>query len=158
MVVDRMAHSVLNALQSVEQLRHWGIGLRSLQEPYIDAASPFDEAPCFIVTAYAGLERGILRERVRAGWERARRQGRYIGRPGGTTATGFEGRAARVLPLVRNGSMTVSAAAAALGVSRSTVRRRLTAMQGDVGCEPSPDPSVGTGQNGVPKPHRKPVS
>ena len=31
--------------------------------------------------AYAQLECGILRERVKAGMERARREGRHIGRP-----------------------------------------------------------------------------
>jgi len=31
--------------------------------------------------AYAQLERGILAERVKAGMERARRQGRHVGRP-----------------------------------------------------------------------------
>ncbi len=128
--LDRMARSVFDAAQSLEQLRHWGIGLRSLQEPYIDTTSPFGEALYFITIAYAGLERGILRERVRAGLERARRQGRHIGRPGGTTNRGFEGRAAKVLPRVRSGSLTVSAAAAMLGVSRSTVRRRLDVASG----------------------------
>jgi len=31
--------------------------------------------------AYAQLERGIIAERVRAGMDRARRQGKHVGRP-----------------------------------------------------------------------------
>ena len=78
--LDRMTRSVFDAANTLER-RHWGVGLRSLQEPYIDTTSPFGEALFSITMAYAQLERGILRERVRAGMERARREGKRVGRP-----------------------------------------------------------------------------
>ena len=80
--------------------------------------------------AYAQLERGILRERVRAGMDRAKRQGKHVGRPGGTVAEGFGQRAAGVLPRVRAGELSVTQAAAALGTSRATVYRLLAAIEG----------------------------
>jgi DNA invertase Pin-like site-specific DNA recombinase len=81
--MDRAFRSVLDAATTLERLRTWGVGLRSYSEPWLDTTSPFGEALYYITVAYAKLERGILRERVKAGMERARAQGRRIGRPGG---------------------------------------------------------------------------
>jgi site-specific DNA recombinase len=39
--MDRTARSVLDAAQTLERLRGWGVGLRSLQEPRLDTTSPF---------------------------------------------------------------------------------------------------------------------
>ncbi len=79
--IDRAFRSVLDAATTLERLRAWGVGLRSYAEPWLDTTSPFGEALYYITAAYAELERGILRERVRAGMERARRQGKHVGRP-----------------------------------------------------------------------------
>jgi DNA invertase Pin-like site-specific DNA recombinase len=73
--MDRAFRSVLDAATTLERLRTWGVGLRSYSEPWLDTISPFGEALYYITIAYAQLERGILRERVKAGMERARRQG-----------------------------------------------------------------------------------
>jgi DNA invertase Pin-like site-specific DNA recombinase len=70
--MDRAFRSVLDAATTLERLRTWGIGLRSYSEPWLDATSPFGEALYYITVAFAQLERGILRERVKAGMERAR--------------------------------------------------------------------------------------
>lgn len=79
--MDRAFRSVLDAAITLERLRGWGVGLRSLGEPWLDTTSPFGEALYHITIAYAQLERGILSERTKAGMERARRQGKHIGRP-----------------------------------------------------------------------------
>ncbi len=79
--MDRAFRSVLDAATTLERLRTWGVGLRSYSEPWLDTTSPFGEALYYITMAYAQLERGILRERVKAGMERARQQGHKIGRP-----------------------------------------------------------------------------
>jgi len=79
--IDRAFRSVLDAATTLERLRTWGVGLRSYQEPWLDTTSPFGEALYYITVAYAQLERGILVERVRAGMEWARRQGKHVGRP-----------------------------------------------------------------------------
>jgi DNA invertase Pin-like site-specific DNA recombinase len=82
--IDRAFRSVLDAATTLERLRAWGVDLRSYSQPWLDTTSPFGEALYYITAAYAQLERGILAERVRAGMDRARRQGRRLGRPGGT--------------------------------------------------------------------------
>src|SRR5262245_57996863 len=96
--IDRAFRSVLDAATTLERLRSWGVGLRSYTEPWLDTTSPFGEALYYITAAYAQLERGILAERVRAGMDRARRQGRHIGRPGGTQAEGSRTGGARWRP------------------------------------------------------------
>jgi DNA invertase Pin-like site-specific DNA recombinase len=101
--IDRAFRSVLDAAQTLERLRAWGVGLRSYQEPWLDTTSPFGEALYYITVAYAQLERGILRERVKAGMERAKREGRRVGRPPVTARPGFAERWAEVEPEIRTG-------------------------------------------------------
>ncbi len=82
--MDRAFRSVLDAASTLERLRAWGVGLRSYCEPYLDTTSPFGEALYYITCAYAQLERGILAQRVKAGMERARAEGKHVGRPKGS--------------------------------------------------------------------------
>ena len=86
--MDRAFRSVLDAATTLERLKTWCVGLRSYTEPWLDTTSPFGEALYYITVAYAQLERGILRERVKAGMDRARKQGRRIGRPRVTNGRG----------------------------------------------------------------------
>ena len=79
--LDRGFRSVLDAAQTLERLRAWGVGLRSYQEPWLDTTSPFGEALYYITAAYAQLERAVLAERVKAGMARASREGKRVGRP-----------------------------------------------------------------------------
>lgn len=79
--LDRAFRSVLDGVNTLERLRGWGVGFRSLSEPYIDTTTPFGEAMFHISAAWAQLERGILGERVSAGMARAKSQGVHVGRP-----------------------------------------------------------------------------
>jgi DNA invertase Pin-like site-specific DNA recombinase len=123
--IDRAFRSVLDAATTLERLRGWGVGLRSYTEPWLDTTSPFGEALYYITAAYAQLERGILAERVRAGMDRARRQGRRLGRPGGTSQEGFGERWRELVPEIRAGAVSRRRASRALGVSRTTIDRLL---------------------------------
>ncbi len=125
--IDRAFRSVLDAATTLERLRTWGVGLRSYTEPWLDTTSPFGEALYYITAAYAQLERGILAERVRAGMERARRQGRRLGRPGGTHREGFSERWRELAPRIQASAISRRQAARLLGVSRATVDRLLVA-------------------------------
>src|SRR3989442_11985487 len=128
--IDRAFRSVLDAATTLERLRTWGVGLRSYTEPWLDTTSPFGEALYYITAAYAQLERGILAERVRAGMDRARRQGRRLGRPGGTHREGFDERWREISPRIHAGAVSRRRAAQLLGVSRATVDRLLVAEKG----------------------------
>ncbi len=124
--VDRAFRSVLDAANTLERLRGWGVGLRSYQEPWLDTTSPFGEALYYITVAYAQLERGILRERVKAGMERARREGRTFGRPRTETKNM---RIRQAWPVVRSqllrGDISQREAARLLDIGRGTVQRLL---------------------------------
>ena len=121
--MDRAFRSVLDAATTLERLRSWGVGLRSYSEPWLDTTSPFGEALYYITVAYAQLERGILRERVRAGMERARKQGHKIGRPRVMDRRGFKHRFGAVLERLQNGDISRRQAAKELDIGYATLKR-----------------------------------
>jgi DNA invertase Pin-like site-specific DNA recombinase len=123
--IDRAFRSVLDAAQTLERFRTWGVGLRSYQEPWLDTTSPFGEALYYITVAYAQLERGILAERTKAGMERARREGKRIGRPPVTERATFRARWPAIREDLLAGRITRSEAAKRLGVGYATVVRLL---------------------------------
>ncbi|MFC2008107.1 recombinase family protein [Chloroflexota bacterium] len=125
--MDRAFRSVLDAATTLERLRTWRIGLRSYSEPWLDTTSPFGEALYYITVAYAQLERGILRERVKAGMERARKQGHKIGRPRVTDRRGFKQRFGVVLERLTKGQVSRSQAAKELGIGYATLKRLIDA-------------------------------
>ena len=120
--------SVLDASTTLERLRAWGIGLRSYAEPWLDTTSPFGEALYYITVAYAQLERGILRERVKAGMDRARKPGKRIGRPRVTDRKGFNDRFGAILERVTAGEMSRRKAARDLNIGYATLKRLIDAQ------------------------------
>ncbi len=125
--MDRAFRSVLDAATTLERLRTWGVGLRSYAEPWLDTTSPFGEALYYITVAYAQLERGILRERVKAGMDRARKLGAKIGRPRVTDRRGFNQAFGAVLERLRDGSISRGQAAKELRIGYATLIRLIDA-------------------------------
>ncbi len=116
--LDRCFRSTLHAAETLETLRGWGVGLRSYTEPWADSTSAAGELMFTIATAFAAFERSLIRERVRSGMDRARRQGKHVGRP-----RKVNGEWEELRPLVLSSRLTRQEAARRLGVSRSTVSR-----------------------------------
>ena len=79
--LDRAFRSVRDGVLALDQLKPWGVGFVSVEEPYIDTTSPMGELMFTISAAWARLEGEIIGQRVRAGIERARAQGIKLGRP-----------------------------------------------------------------------------
>lgn len=131
--MDRAFRSVLDAATTLERLRTWGVGLRSYSEPWLDTTSPFGEALYFITVAYAQLERGILRERVKAGMERARKLGHKIGRPRVTDRRGFNRAFGDILERLREGAISRRRAAKELRIGYATLKRLLDAQKPERG-------------------------
>jgi putative DNA-invertase from lambdoid prophage Rac len=127
--MDRAFRSVLDAATTLERLRTWGVGLRSYSEPWLDTTSPFGEALYYITVAYAQLERGILRERVRAGMDRARKQGHRIGRPRVTDRKGFKSHFGAILEQLTQGQVSRRRAAQELGIGYATLKRLLDSRE-----------------------------
>lgn len=128
--MDRAVRSVLDAATTLERLRTWKVGLRSYNEPWLDTTSPFGEALYYITVAYAQLERGILRERVKAGMERARREGHRIGRPRVTDRPGFKRRFGDILERLSRGEISRRRAADELRIGYATLKRLLDNLPG----------------------------
>jgi DNA invertase Pin-like site-specific DNA recombinase len=81
---DRFARSVKQLVLALEEFRSLGIDFVSHQEA-LDSSTPIGKAMFTIIGAMAELERNIIRERVIAGMEHARRNGtksgKAVGRP-----------------------------------------------------------------------------
>jgi putative DNA-invertase from lambdoid prophage Rac len=123
--MDRAFRSVLDAATTLERLRGWGVGMRSYSEPWLDTTSPFGEALYYITVAYAQLERGILRERVKAGMDRVRKQGKKIGRPKVIDRQGFKKNFGAILERLNAGEISRSQAAKELRIGYATLKRLL---------------------------------
>jgi DNA invertase Pin-like site-specific DNA recombinase len=117
--MDRAGRNTRGVLELVEDLTRRGIGLRSITEE-IDTSGPMGKAILTVMLAFGTLERDVLIERTRAGLDAARAQGRVGGRP--TVVSAHKLSAARSL---MRGGATVTAAAKAVSVSRSSLYRGL---------------------------------
>lgn len=71
----------LKTLQHLQRLTDDGIQWRSHTQPYLDSIGPFGEAIVSLLAALAQQERETIRSRVKAGMDRARREGKHLGRP-----------------------------------------------------------------------------
>lgn len=78
--LDRLARSLKDLLQIIEQLEQIGCGFRSLTEP-IDTVSPAGKLMLNILGSVAEFERSLIRQRSMAGQAAARQRGKHCGRP-----------------------------------------------------------------------------
>ncbi|MBM2824773.1 MAG: Site-specific recombinase [Dehalococcoidales bacterium] len=127
--MDRAFRSVLDAATTLERLRGWKVGLWSYSEPWLDTTSPFGEALYYITVAYVQLECGILRERVKAGMDRAKKQGHRIGRPRVMDRRGFKERFGAILERLTQGKGSRRQAAIELGIGYATLKRLLDSRE-----------------------------
>lgn len=80
--LDRLSREgALETLLHLNRLTGYGIQWRSLTEQYLDSTGLFRDAVIGILAVIAKQERVRLSERTRAGLERAKRQGKTLGRP-----------------------------------------------------------------------------
>lgn len=79
--LDRLSREgTYETLNHLRTLAGYGVSFLSLTEQYLDTCGPFKEAVIGILAAVAAFERQRLRDRVKAGLDRARAQGRTLGR------------------------------------------------------------------------------
>lgn len=64
--LDRLARSMKQLIETVEDFEGRGIGLQSLQDP-IDTSSASEKLVFHIFAALAEFERGVIRDRTNAG-------------------------------------------------------------------------------------------
>ena len=116
--IDRLARNLTEGLRTIEELHAQGIYIRSLVEG-LDTGdgSPTARLMLHMLLSLAEWERETIRDRIRAGVDRAAAEGRTGGRPPALSAEKIEA----VRSFLDN-SGSVSAAARTFGVSRPTVR------------------------------------
>ena len=111
--LDRLGRNLRHLITLLDELQALGVAFVSLAEG-IDATTPAGKLQMHILGAIAEFERERIRERVLAGLQRAKREGRRLGRP-------------RARPpidaLQRVAGLSADVAAQRLGVSRSTIKR-----------------------------------
>ena len=116
--LDRWGRSVADLVSTLQELQHLGVAFVSLTEA-LDLTTPAGRAMAGLLAVFAEFERGILRERVRAGLDHARQQGKRLGRPPSVVHCAVEAQ-----KLYRRGS-SKSEIARRLQISRTSVRRLL---------------------------------
>jgi len=78
--VSRLSRSLAELVTTLDELHALGIDLY-LHQQAIDTTTPAGKAMFQMCGVFAEFERGILSERVKAGLNRAREQGKVLGRP-----------------------------------------------------------------------------
>ena len=116
--LDRWGRSVTDLLATLQELEYLGVGFVSLTEA-LDLTTPAGRAMAGLLAVFAEFEREILRERVRAGLDHARQNGKKLGRP---ITAGLH--ADQIRKLYRAG-ISKSEIARRLRIGRTSVRRIL---------------------------------
>lgn len=114
---DRFARSTKMLIEGLEEFQHLGIDFISYNEN-IDTSSPMGKCMFSIISAFSELEKSVIRERVVSGLDRARKEGKVLGRP----RVGFD--VSKAIELKREG-FGARRIAKCLNVSYGTVYRAL---------------------------------
>ena len=114
--LDRLGRNLKHLVTMLEDLHSVGVAFVSLGEG-IDCTTPAGKLQLHILAALAEFERERIRERVVAGLDRVKRQGKRLGRPERRVAES-------VLAPVRG--LPIREAARRLGVSPATAHRWLS--------------------------------
>jgi len=126
--LDRAFRSLSDMHSTLTELEGRGIRFVATTQP-VDTSIPLGKLALNILGSFAEFEREMISERVTEGMNRARREGKRIGRPKSKLSVNR----ANVTLADHNGDY--QAAAESLGVSESTVRRRVRESGGPILAE-----------------------
>ena len=115
---DRFARSTRHLVLALEEFNALGVDFISLSES-VDTSTPMGKMVYVVIAAVAELERSLIRERVVMGLQRAKAQGKRLGRPRGSAQD-----VDKVKKLKSEG-LSVRQIAEALQTSKSTIARLL---------------------------------
>jgi DNA invertase Pin-like site-specific DNA recombinase len=124
--LDRVARSLKQLIETVEDLEARGIGFKSLNEQ-IDTTSAGGKLVFHIFAALSEFEKTLIRSRTMAGLESARARGRIGGRP--KLINDDKLKVAKTL--LANSDMTVTDIAKQIEVSPATLYRYLPAARAE---------------------------
>jgi DNA invertase Pin-like site-specific DNA recombinase len=111
--VDRLGRSLQDLINSMSDWQAAGIDLY-LREQCVDTTTPGGRALFQMMGVFAEFERAMIRQRVKAGVDRAKAKGKRLGRPPSDT---------EAIAKELAGGTSLRQTAARFGVSLSTVKR-----------------------------------
>ncbi len=115
--MDRLSREgALKTLQHLQRLSDCRVRWKSLTQEFLDSTGPFGDALVALLAALAQQERETIRARINAGLDRARKEGKRLGRP----MKVFDREKALRL---RQEGLSIRAVAKKLGVPHATVQR-----------------------------------
>jgi DNA invertase Pin-like site-specific DNA recombinase len=118
--VDRLGRSLQHLAGFLDVIHAKGVDLY-LHQQNIDTSTPSGKAMFQMAGVFAEFERSMIQERVRAGLERAREQGKVLGRPKVSPRT------ESLIRQKRKQGMGILKIASEVGVGTSVVQRVLKA-------------------------------
>ena len=124
--LDRAFRSVKDMHDTLAIWDLLGVEFKSLREQF-DTSTPVGRLLLNLLAAVAEFELEMIRERVKAGMDRARRQGKRIGRPRVIDRRGFKNRFGAILERLRSGEISRRKAAKELNIGYATLKRLLDA-------------------------------
>lgn len=122
--LDRLARSLKDLVEIVQDLQDRGIGFKSLTES-IDTTNPGGRLVFYIFGALAEFERDLIRERTMAGLQAARARGRKGGRKPAMSEDDVKKAEAMLL----DPKITKTEIAEHFGVARTTLNASLARMK-----------------------------
>lgn len=124
--LDRAFRSVKHMHDTLSAWELVGVSFRSTREQF-DTSTALGRLLLNLLASLAEFELEMIRERVKAGMERARRQGHQIGRPKVTDRKGFNRRFGDILERLDAEDISRRQAAIELGIGYATLKRLLDA-------------------------------
>lgn len=137
--LDRLARSMRQLIETVEELDRRGIHLRSLTES-IDTTTPGGRLIFHIFGALAEFERAVIRERTSAGLAAAKARGKKGGRPPGLNARDI----AAAKAMLADEAISVEEVAQRLHVSPATLYRHIPGGRSSLAEPPASDETFTT--------------
>ena len=134
--LDRWARSTGELVTEITDLFSRGVAFVSLRDN-IDLSTASGKLYFHIISAFAEFERDLIRERTLAGLERAKAEGKTLGRPGLDPEVATEARR------LRKSGLSYRAIAGQLGIGLGTVQR----VCKGVPKSPSENPPGSTNEN-----------
>ncbi|AVR68601.1 TPA: recombinase family protein [Pseudomonas aeruginosa] len=114
--LDRLGRNAMDVRSTVELLASRGIRVHCLALGGVDLTSAAGKMTMQVLSAVAEFERDLLIERTQSGLQRAKAQGKALGRPAAASTDEVQS--------LKTQGLSQSQAAAKLGISLATVKRR----------------------------------
>ena len=147
--LDRLGRNAMDVRKTVDELAELGIKVHCLALGGVDLTSPAGRMTMGVINAVAEFERDLLIERTQAGLERAKAEGKVLGRPPRLTPSQQQSVVAKLAE-----GISISRLARDYGVSRLTITRARDkykenpSVDGD-GVGGTPQAETGTDADGV---------